>query len=91
MIYSRELIYAYQHIELVQKGENIMSLYQSWPLHRILLRRAGVIIIGTLALPVMLFWKDRARFYSYLHRIWMKTSDKPVWLAHAESAAGDFY
>ncbi len=42
-------------------------------------------------LPVMLFWKDRARFYSYLHRVWSKTSDKPVWMAQAEKATCDFY
>ncbi|WP_333692311.1 DUF2517 family protein, partial [Atlantibacter hermannii] len=42
-------------------------------------------------LPVMLFWKDRARFYSYLHRVWTKTSEKPVWMAQSEAAACDFY
>ncbi|EJW8187120.1 YbfA family protein [Salmonella enterica] len=49
------------------------------------------VIAGVLALPVMLFWKDRARFYSYLHRVWSKTSDKPVWMAQAEKATCDFY
>ena len=48
-------------------------------------------VAGIVALPVMLFWKDRARFYSYLHRVWSKTSDKPVWMAQAEEAACDFY
>ena len=68
-----------------------MALYNTWSAPRIFLRRACVIILGVLALPVMLFWKDRARFYSYLHRVWAKTSDKPVWLAQAEAAASDFY
>ncbi|ATA18842.1 MAG: YbfA family protein [Gibbsiella quercinecans] len=68
-----------------------MSLYQAYPMHRILLRRSAVILLGALALPVMLFRRDRARFYSYLHRVWSKTSDKPVWLQQAELAAGDFY
>ncbi|MCR0999434.1 YbfA family protein [Serratia rubidaea] len=68
-----------------------MSTYQAYPLHRILLRRGGVILAGVLALPVMLFRSDRARFYSYLHRVWSKTSDKPVWLQQAELASGDFY
>ncbi|ECY3296593.1 DUF2517 family protein, partial [Salmonella enterica subsp. enterica serovar Typhimurium] len=54
-------------------------------------RRAFAVIAGVLALPVMLFWKDRARFYSYLHRVWSKTSDKPVWMAQAEKATCDFY
>ncbi|MFV4846846.1 YbfA family protein [Edwardsiella tarda] len=61
----------------------------SWP--RILLRRSGVIVIGTLALPVMLLHKDRARFYSYLHRVWCKTSDKPVWLSESEKVKPDFF
>ncbi|MCL2894729.1 YbfA family protein [Brenneria tiliae] len=68
-----------------------MSLYTAYPLHRIVLRRIAVVIIGVAALPVMLFRRDRARFYSYLHRVWLKTSDKPVWLAQSENAACDFY
>lgn len=55
------------------------------------MRRAGAILLGVLASPVMLFRADRARFYSYLHRVWVKTSDKPVWLAQAESVCCDFY
>ncbi|ARJ40744.1 hypothetical protein B1H58_01170 [Pantoea alhagi] len=62
-----------------------------YPLHKIILRRSAVVVIGLLALPVMLFRSDRARFYSYLHRVWSKTSTKPVWLAQAEAAGGDIY
>jgi hypothetical protein len=36
----------------------------------------------------MLFRRDRARFYSYLHRIWSKTSTKPVWLKMSERGSG---
>lgn len=68
-----------------------MSTYHAYSLHRILLRRSAVILAGVLALPVMLFRSDRARFYSYLHRVWSKTSDKPVWMEQAEEAACDFY
>lgn len=68
-----------------------MSPYTAYPLYRILLRRIAVVGAGLLALPVMLFRPDRARFYSYLHRVWLKTSDQPVWLAQAEAAAGDFF
>lgn len=68
-----------------------MSMYNAYPLRQVLLRRSAVIIAGVLALPVMLFRRDRARFYSYLHRVWAKTSDKPVWLAQSEMAAHDFY
>ncbi|WP_411754218.1 YbfA family protein [Serratia sp. (in: enterobacteria)] len=68
-----------------------MSNYQAYPLHRVLLRRSAVILVGVLALPVMLFRADRARFYSFLHRVWSKTSNKPVWLQQAETASCDFY
>ncbi|ROR05569.1 YbfA family protein [Erwinia sp. JUb26] len=68
-----------------------MNLYHSYSTTRIFMRRAAVVLAGVLALPVMLFRADRARFYSYLHRVWLKTSDKPVWLAEAESVCCDFY
>lgn len=68
-----------------------MSIYTAYPLYRVLLRRAAVVAFGLLALPVMLFRADRARFYSYLHRVWLKTSDQPVWMAQSEAAAGDFF
>ncbi len=68
-----------------------MSLYQTYPAWQVMLRRLCAVTVGIAALPVMLFWKDRARFYSYLHRVWSKTSDKPVWMEQAEAAAGDFY
>ncbi|BDH46660.1 hypothetical protein TUM12370_27040 [Salmonella enterica subsp. enterica serovar Choleraesuis] len=68
-----------------------MSLYKDYPAYQVLLRRTFAVVAGVLALPVMLFWKDRARFYSYLHRVWSKTSDKPVWMDQAEQAAHDFY
>ena len=61
------------------------------PAHIILLRRAFAVVAGVAALPVMLFWKDRARYYSWLHRVWSKTSEQPVWMAQAEKAAHDFY
>lgn len=68
-----------------------MNLYHHYSPGRIFLRRAAALLIGTLALPIMLFRSDRARFYSYLHRIWLKTSDKPVWLAQSEAVTCDFY
>lgn len=68
-----------------------MDLYRKYPAHIVLLRRTFAVVAGIVALSVMLFWKHRARFYSYLHRVWSKTSDKPVWMAQAEEAACDFY
>ncbi|HGJ5855309.1 YbfA family protein [Arsenophonus nasoniae] len=61
-----------------------MSEYRQYPWHQVLLRRVGVVLLGIVAFPVMIFRRDRSRFYSYLHRMWLKTSDKPVWLASAE-------
>lgn len=66
-------------------------MYQAYPLYKIVLRRTLVILLGVLALPWMLLRRDRARFYSYLHRMWCKTSAKPVWLAQSEAAAGVFW
>ncbi|MDE1188378.1 MAG: DUF2517 family protein [Pantoea sp.] len=66
-------------------------MYQAYPLYKVVLRRALVVLLGVLALPVMLFRADRARFYSYLHRMWCKTSAKPVWLAQSEAAGGIFW
>ena len=68
-----------------------MDFYKEYPAHIVFLRRTFAVVAGVLALPVMLFWKDRARFYSYLHRVWSKTSDKPVWMEQAEKATCDFY
>ncbi|PLR38815.1 DUF2517 domain-containing protein [Chimaeribacter californicus] len=68
-----------------------MSIYTAFPRYQIVLRRLAVIVVGVLALPVMLLRHDRARFYSYLHRVWQKTSNKPVWLAQSELAVQDFY
>lgn len=55
-----------------------MDLYKEFPAHIIFMRRTFAVVAGVLALPVMLFWKDRARFYSYLHRVWAKTSEAGV-------------
>ncbi|HAT1558743.1 TPA: YbfA family protein [Raoultella ornithinolytica] len=69
----------------------MMALYKTYPAHVVFLRRAFAVVAGVAALPVMLFWKDRARYYSWLHRVWAKTSEQPVWMAQAEKAAADFY
>lgn len=68
-----------------------MSDYSTYSLARITVRRTAVVLVGILALPVMLFRQDRARFYSYLHRVWVKTSNKPVWLSQSELSVQDFY
>ncbi|MBA0018245.1 YbfA family protein [Xenorhabdus nematophila] len=65
-----------------------VSTYREYSWHQVLLRRIGAVALGVIAFPVMLFRRDRARFYSYLHKVWLKTSDKPVWLECSEMAAG---
>ncbi|MBK5072442.1 YbfA family protein [Budviciaceae bacterium CWB-B4] len=66
-------------------------MYQRYPLYRILLRRTGVVLLTIITLPFMTFSRDKSRYYSYLHRVWSKTSTKPVWLSLAEKAPKDFY
>ena len=68
-----------------------MNLYQPYSVRRILMRRLAVILVGVAVLPIMLFRHDRAKFYSYLHCVWLKTSTQPVWLAQSEAAGGDFW
>lgn len=63
-----------------------MPAYNSYTKSHILARRTGAIALGVLVFPVMLFHPKRAQFYSYLHRVWSKTSNKPVWLAQSEMA-----
>lgn len=63
-----------------------MPAYNSYTKSHILARRTCAIALGVLAFPVMLFHPKRAQFYSYLHRVWSKTSNKPVWLAQSEMA-----
>lgn len=66
-------------------------MYQRYPLYRIILRRIVVVILAVVTSPVMIFHRDKSRYYSYLHRVWSKTSTKPVWLSLAEKAPKDFY
>lgn len=68
-----------------------MELYKEYPAWLIFLRRTCAVAAGGSGAAFHAFWKDRARFYSYLHRVWSKTSDKPVWMDQAEKATGDFY
>ena len=66
-----------------------MELYKEYPAWLIFLRRTCAVAAGVLALPFMLSGRPRP-LYSYLHRVWSKTSDKPVWMDQAEKATGDF-
>ncbi len=62
----------------------------SYTFSKILARRAFVIFVLILSAPVVLFRKDKAKFYSLMHKFWLKTSDKPVWLTESEKAGQPF-
>ncbi|KLV09180.1 hypothetical protein ABT56_03015 [Photobacterium aquae] len=64
-------------------------MYTLYSPFRILLRRTYVVLVGVVTFPVMIFTPvaTRARLYSYLHKVWLKTSTKPVWLTQTEEAA----
>lgn len=66
--------------------ESTMPAYNEYTKKHVLARRSGAIALGVVAFPVMIFHPKRAQFYSYIHRVWSKTSDKPVWLAKSEVA-----
>ncbi|MGF1714150.1 DUF2517 family protein [Photobacterium chitinilyticum] len=68
-------------------------MYKSFSLVRIFLRRVLVVLVGVLTFPVMIFLPvdKRSRFYSYLHRYWLKISTKPVWLEEVEHGPHDLY
>ncbi|PIJ48771.1 hypothetical protein BL250_02620 [Erwinia sp. OLTSP20] len=68
-----------------------MALYHPYsPLH-IFFRRLLALTLGVLLFPLMLRRRQRTRCYSYLHRYWSKTSEKPVWLSQAESTGAYYY
>ncbi|WP_299014724.1 DUF2517 family protein [uncultured Photobacterium sp.] len=68
-------------------------MYTPFSAPRIILRRSIAILAGVITFPVMVFLpiSARSRFYSYLHRFWLKNSDKPVWLQQAELGAHELY
>ena len=79
------------YVQVRPVGEGPM--YKSFSLVRIFLRRVLVVLVGVLTFPVMIFLPvdKRSRFYSYLHRYWLKISTKPVWLEEVEHGPHDLY
>ncbi|MGP7975282.1 DUF2517 family protein, partial [Proteus mirabilis] len=51
-----------------------MPAYNEYTKKHVLARRTGAVALGIVAFPVMVFHPKRAQFYSYLHRVWSKTS-----------------
>nr|WP_086940802.1 DUF2517 family protein [Thaumasiovibrio occultus] len=66
-------------------------MYSIYPLHKLILRRTFVVTVGIIGFPVVLLLGMRSKFYSFLHKMWHKTSTKPVWLKQSEKAKSDFY
>lgn len=68
-------------------------MYTPYPQWYIVLRRTFVVVVGVATFPVMVFtsMSTRSRLYSYLHRYWLKTSTKPVWLEESERGAQQLY
>ncbi|MCW8327567.1 YbfA family protein [Photobacterium sp. SDRW27] len=68
-------------------------MYTPYPQWYIYLRRTFVVLVGVSTFPVMVFTPNstRSRLYSYLHRYWLKTSTKPVWLEESERGAQQLY
>ena len=62
-----------------------MSTYREYSRNQVLARRTAAVTAGIIAFPVMVFYPKRAKYYSYLHKVWAKTSDKPVWLERSET------
>ncbi|EPL6455823.1 MULTISPECIES: YbfA family protein [Providencia] len=62
-----------------------MSTYREYSRNQVLARRTAAVTAGIIAFPVMVFHPKRAQYYSYLNKVWSKTSDKPVWLERSEN------
>lgn len=62
-----------------------MSTYREYSRNQVLIRRTAAVTAGIIAFPVMVFHPKRAKYYSYLNKVWSKTSDKPVWLERSEN------
>ncbi|WP_413110550.1 DUF2517 family protein [Thaumasiovibrio sp. DFM-14] len=66
-------------------------MYQVYPLHNIIMRRCFVVFAGVFSFPVVAVMGKRSAFYSYLHRMWHKTSNKPVWLKESEKNGRELF
>lgn len=68
-----------------------MEFYREYFVWFIFLCCIYVVVVGVLVLFFMFFWKDCVCFYSYLYCVWLKISDKLVWMDQVEKVIGDFY
>ncbi|WP_087021685.1 DUF2517 family protein [Thaumasiovibrio subtropicus] len=66
-------------------------MYQVYSLPNIVLRRAFVVLAGVVSFPFVLVTGNRSKFYSFLHRMWVKTSTKPVWLKQSEKSGRELF
>ncbi|PSW18772.1 DUF2517 domain-containing protein [Photobacterium sanctipauli] len=68
-------------------------MYRHYSKPYIYFRRTLVVVVGVVTFPIMVCTSvdTRSKLYSYLHRVWLKTSDKPVWLEESEHALQELY
>jgi hypothetical protein len=53
--------------------------------------RRSLAVLGFVAvLPLIPFLKQPAKYTSVLYKMWLKTSDKPVWIAQSEHIGQPF-
>ncbi|MCE2595422.1 YbfA family protein [Motilimonas cestriensis] len=65
-------------------------MYQTYSVAKLIARRIAV-VLGFIALvPILPFIKQPAKYSSVLFKMWLKTSDKPVWIAESEQVGRPF-
>lgn len=67
-----------------------MELYREYPAWLIFIRRTYAVAAGVLALPFMLFWKDRARFTATCTASGRKPARNRCGWIRPKKATGDF-
>ncbi|GAA5217634.1 DUF2517 family protein [Corallincola platygyrae] len=65
-------------------------MYSPYSTYKVVARRVTALLLGFIAFPFV-FTTKRAQLFSYLHRMWLKTSDKPVWMAQSQSVFRKIY
>ena len=66
-------------------------MYRLYSPALILIRRLLVVVVVCLAFPFAIWRADRAKFYSFLHRYWLKNSDQPVWMAENDRSVRELF
>ncbi|WP_434339188.1 DUF2517 family protein [Motilimonas cestriensis] len=65
-------------------------MYQTYGVAKLFARRVAVVIGFIALLPALPFVKQPGKYSSVLFKMWLKTSDKPVWIAESEQVGRPF-